>query len=150
MNNLTLPLFFIELWLPNQESERSCTCLLWVSNFPVSTIFRFYRGTVPTVWYFSIWSWNCSNCVVFFYFIVELFQLCGIFLFYRGTVPTVWYFSILSWNCSNCVVFFVFHFMTQFLFNATQKMNISCFVHWMRFYFQFHVKIRYFRFVWVL
>ena len=75
----------------------------------------------PSFYNFSILSWNCSNCVVFFYLIVELFQLCGIFLFYRGTIPTVWYFSILSWNCSNCVVFF------YFIVELFQLCGIFCF-----------------------
>ena len=49
---------------------------------------------------------NCSNSVVFYYWILELFQQCGIFLLDFRTVPTVWYFSIGIWNCSNSVVFF--------------------------------------------
>jgi hypothetical protein len=62
--------------------------------------------TVPIVWYFSIGFWNCSNSVVFFYWILELFQQCGILLLDVGTVPTVLYFSIGVWSCSNSVVFF--------------------------------------------
>jgi hypothetical protein len=63
-------------------------------------------GTVPTVLYFSIGFWSCSNSVVFFYWILELFRQCGIFLLDFGTVPTVLYFSIGFWSCSNSVVFF--------------------------------------------
>jgi hypothetical protein len=63
-------------------------------------------GAVPIVLYFSIGFWNCSNSVVFFYWILELFQKCGIFLLDFRTVPTVLYFSIGFWSCSNSVVFF--------------------------------------------
>jgi hypothetical protein len=59
---------------------------------------------VPTVWYCSIGFWNCSDSVVFFYWILELFPQCGIFLLDFGIVPTVWYFSIGFWNCSHSVV----------------------------------------------
>jgi len=31
-------------------------------------------GTVPTVWCFSIGCWNCSDSVVFFYWLLELFR----------------------------------------------------------------------------
>jgi len=55
---------------------------------------------------FSIGFWNCSDSVVFFYWILELFRQCGIFLLDFGTVPTVLYFSIGFWNCSDSVVFF--------------------------------------------
>jgi hypothetical protein len=72
----------------------------------VGTAPKSNRGTVPTVWYFSIGFWNSSNCVVFFYWILELFQQCCIFLLDVGTVPTVLYFSIGFWSCSNSVVFF--------------------------------------------
>jgi hypothetical protein len=62
-------------------------------------------GTVPTVLYFSIGFWNFSNSVVFYYWMLELFQQCCIFLLDFGTVPTVLYFSIGFWNCSDSVVF---------------------------------------------
>jgi predicted LPLAT superfamily acyltransferase len=39
--------------------------------------------TVPTVWYFSIRFWYCSNSVVYFVFLLDF-----------GTVPTVWYFFV--------------------------------------------------------
>jgi hypothetical protein len=62
-------------------------------------------GTAPksnrTVLYFSIGFWSCSNSVVFFYWILELFPQCCIFLLDVGTVPTVLYFSIGFWNCFN-------------------------------------------------
>jgi hypothetical protein len=57
------------------------------------------------VWYFPIGFWNCSNSVVFSYWILELFQQCGIFLLDFGTVPTVLYFPIGFWNCSDCCIF---------------------------------------------
>jgi hypothetical protein len=45
-------------------------------------------GTVPTVLYFSVGFWNCSNSVVFFYWILEL-QLQNPIEKYHtvGTVP---------------------------------------------------------------
>ena len=82
------------------------TCARSINFVSVSMIFLLDFGAVPTVWYFSIGFWNCSNSVVFFYWILELFQQCGIFLLDFGTVPTVWYFSIGFWSCSNNVVFF--------------------------------------------
>ena len=94
------------------------TCARSINFVSVSMIFLLDFGAVPTVWYFSIGFWNCSNSVVFFYWILErfqqcgiflldleLFQQCGIFLLDFGTVPTVWYFPIGFWNCSNSVVF---------------------------------------------
>ena len=70
------------------------TCARSIKFVSVSMIFLLDFGTVPTVWYFSIGFWNCSNSVVFSYWILELFQQCGIFLLDFGTVPTVWYFPI--------------------------------------------------------
>ena len=87
-------------------------------------IFLLDFGPVPTVWYFSIqfWTcsdsvvffyildlfrfWTCSDSVVFFYTILDLFRQCGIFLLDFGPVLTVWYFSIRFWTCSDSVVFF--------------------------------------------
>jgi hypothetical protein len=60
-------------------------------------------GTVPK-YNRKIQHWSCSHSVVFFYWILELFQQCCIFLFDFGTVPTVLYFSIGFWSCSNSVV----------------------------------------------
>jgi hypothetical protein len=42
--------------------------------FPQCGIFIFDFGTVPTVWYFYIWFWNCSHSVVFLYLILELLK----------------------------------------------------------------------------
>ena len=61
-----MPLF-IEVPVPSQESERSCICVLGVSNLPKIKIFLLEFGPVPTVWYFSIRFWTCSDSVVFFY-----------------------------------------------------------------------------------
>jgi hypothetical protein len=38
--------------IPSQEIEGSCIYVLGVSILPLSMIFTFYLGTVPTVWYF--------------------------------------------------------------------------------------------------
>ena len=46
--------FFIEMPLPSQESERSCFCVLEILILPLSTIFIFDFGIVPTVWYFLL------------------------------------------------------------------------------------------------
>ena len=46
--SLTPPLF-IEMPVPIQESERSCICVLGISDLPLSTILIFDFGTVPTV-----------------------------------------------------------------------------------------------------
>jgi hypothetical protein len=61
-------------------------------------IFLLVFETVPTVWYFSIGFWNCSDSVVFFYWFFKLFRQCGIFLLVFETVPTVvffyWFFKL--------------------------------------------------------
>jgi hypothetical protein len=49
-SSLTLSLF-TEVFVPSQESEKSCICVLEVSILPLSTIFLLDFGTVPTVWY---------------------------------------------------------------------------------------------------
>jgi hypothetical protein len=46
--SLTLPLF-IEVPVPGQESERLVLCVLDVSILPLSTIWIFDIGIVPTV-----------------------------------------------------------------------------------------------------
>jgi hypothetical protein len=61
-------------------------------------IFLHDFGTVLTVWYFSTWFRNCSDSVVFFYIISELFWQCGIFLHNFWTVLTVWYFLHNFWT----------------------------------------------------
>ena len=53
---------------------------------------------------FSITFWRCSDSVVFFYYILEMFRQCGIFLLYFGDVPTVWYFFCFSFYST----FFIF------------------------------------------
>ena len=52
---LTLPLF-IEVSVPSQESELSCVCVLGVSILPLSTIFLFDFGTVPTMWFCFVFN----------------------------------------------------------------------------------------------
>jgi hypothetical protein len=76
---------------------------IYVSIVLLSTIFLLDCGPVPTVWYFSIGLWTCSDSVVFFYWIVDLFRQCGIFLLDCGPVPTLWYFSNGLWTCSDSV-----------------------------------------------
>ena len=49
--SLTTP-HFIELPVPNQESEQSCLCVLGVSILPLSEIFPLDFGIVQTMWYF--------------------------------------------------------------------------------------------------
>ena len=71
-------------------SEQSCICVLGVSILPLSMIFLFDFGIVPTVELFGqcgivLTVWNCLDSV-------ELFRQCGI----------VW----TVWNCSNSVVLF--------------------------------------------
>jgi hypothetical protein len=51
---------------------------------------------------------NCSNSVVFMFFMFELFEQCGIYVFYVWIVRTVWYLCVLCLNCSNSVVFMFF------------------------------------------
>ena len=83
--SLTLPLFF-KVPVPRKKIEWSCSCVLGVSILPLSTIFLWDFGNVPTVWYF-----------LFFYQILEMFRQYGIFCF-----------SIRFWKCSDSMVFFVF------------------------------------------
>ena len=95
-NSLTSPLFLKCLYqfVPSQESERSCICVLGVSILHLSVIFLLDWGTVLTVWYFwgflfhfSFGSRNCSDkcCILcfspFFYCIEEQFWQCGILRF---------------------------------------------------------------------
>ena len=97
-----------------------------VSILPLSTIFLLDFRTVLTVWYFSIRFHNCSDGVVFFYWISELFRQCGIFLLDFITVPTVWYFSIRFHNCSDSVVFF---YWISELFRQCGIFGISFYYH---------------------
>jgi hypothetical protein len=54
---------------------------------------------------------NCSDSVLFLYWIIELFRQCGILILDYWTVPTVWYSYIGLLNCSDSVVFLVCHFI---------------------------------------
>ena len=60
------------------------TCVLGVSIFPVSAIFLFYFGIVPTVWYFLFFLILelFPQCGILFCMILELFPQCGIFFFF--------------------------------------------------------------------
>jgi hypothetical protein len=57
--------------------------------FQQCCIFLLDFGAVPTVLYFSIGFWNCSNSVVFFYWILLLEQFQNPIEKYNtvGTVP---------------------------------------------------------------
>ena len=48
------PSLFIEVSVPNQKSEWSCMCVLWVSILPHSKIFQLDLWRVPWVWYFVL------------------------------------------------------------------------------------------------
>jgi hypothetical protein len=89
--SLTLPLF-TEVPVPSQESEHSCVCVLVGIDFA-----SFYD--------FSIGFWNCSDSVVFFYWVLELFRQCGIFLLGFGTVPTVVFFYWVLELFRQCGIF---------------------------------------------
>ena len=89
--SLTMPPF-IEVPVPSHEREWLCI------SAKVIEFVSFYH--------FSIGCWKCSDSVVFFYWLMEMFRQCGIFLLVVGNVPTVWYFSIGCWKCSDRVVFF--------------------------------------------
>ena len=77
-----------------------------LSILPLCTIYLLDFGKVPTVGYFSIGFWNCSDGGVFFYWILEMFRWWDIFLLDFGTVQTVGYICIGFWNCSDGGVFF--------------------------------------------
>ena len=89
--------FFIKLPVASQGSKRSCTCVLGTSILPLSTIFIFDFGIVPTVWYFGIvptvWYFGIVPTVWYF-------RIVPIVWYFR-IVPTVWYFM----NCSDSVIF---------------------------------------------
>ena len=65
---------FMEMPVPNQESQRSCICVLEVSILPLSTILGIL-GMFP---------------IIFFHITLPLSQ--KIFLSDLGVVSTVWYF----------------------------------------------------------
>jgi len=62
-----VPLFPI-FWKIQSWRAWKFVCLRGVDFTPLSTMFLFNLGTVPTVWY-----------ILFFYSILELFRQCGIF-----------------------------------------------------------------------
>ena len=47
-------LFVIDWYLPSQESERSCTWVLWGMFLPLSTMFLLGLGIIQTAWYFFL------------------------------------------------------------------------------------------------
>ena len=101
--SLSSPLF-IGVPVPRKGSEWSCICVLMVSfaSFYVASIgiwkcsdsVVFFRGNVPTVWYFwgeifrqcGIFWRKCSDSVVFF-----LGKCSDSMANLGGNVPTVWY-----------------------------------------------------------
>jgi hypothetical protein len=80
---------FLHMYVQGQESELSCICVLGVSVFAD----------------FTAWFRNCSDSLIFFYVISELFWQSGIFRYDFGAVLTVWYFLTWFRNCSDSVVF---------------------------------------------
>ena len=48
------------------EKSASCIFVLEVSNLPLSPICVLDFGDVPSVWYFSVRFWRCSEYVLFF------------------------------------------------------------------------------------
>jgi hypothetical protein len=80
-------------------------------------------GTVLTVWYFVTWFRNCSDSLINFYMISELFWQCDIFQQDFGTVLTVWYFPIWFLNCSDSVVFF--YMISELLWQCCIFLHVS-------------------------
>jgi hypothetical protein len=80
---------FLHMYVQGQESELSCICVLGVSVFAD----------------FTAWFRNCSDSLIFFYVISELFWQSGIFRYDFGAVLTVWYFLTWFRNFSDSVVF---------------------------------------------
>ena len=68
--SLTLPLF-TEVPVPSQESEQSCVCVLVGIDFA-----SFYD--------FSIGFWNCSDRVVFFFFVLFFNNITVTGIIYHG------------------------------------------------------------------
>ena len=66
--NLTPYLFFFLKCLYQARKVNGHVFVLVVSILLFPAFFLLYFGIVPTVWYFSIVFWNCSNSVVFFVF----------------------------------------------------------------------------------
>ena len=75
--HITNVLFFHEV----PEVMQTRLSVFEVSILPLSTIFCLNFGIVQRVWYFLLEFWNCSESVVFFAWILELFRECGIFCF---------------------------------------------------------------------
>ena len=60
---------FIKVPVLSQESERSCICVLGVSNFLIFTIWLLKFGSVPTVWYhlFVHFIIGCEKTIMMMY-----------------------------------------------------------------------------------
>ena len=85
-----------------QANERGCIC---VRLLTLSTIVLWTFGTVLTVSYFSIRFLNCSNSVLFFYGILELFWECVIFwfsLFYYYSIKWLLMIILVVAHCVVC------------------------------------------------
>ena len=101
--------------------------VLEISIVPWYTIFLLDFWAVLTVWDFSVGFLSCSDSVVFFSWIFELFWQCGIFLLDFWAVPTVWYFSVGFLRCSNSLVIFeLFRQFDDFLGVPTVWWFLSC------------------------
>jgi hypothetical protein len=74
-------IFSWSAWSDDSCSEQTRLSVFEVSILPLSTIFCLNFGIVQRVWYFLLEFWNCSESVVFFAWILELFRECGIFCF---------------------------------------------------------------------
>jgi hypothetical protein len=116
------PPHFIEVPVQSQESERSCICMLGVSNLLLSTTlivdyFGLFRqcGTfcfsrfwiVPTVWYFGLFR----QCGIFVYHYFRIWNLCFIITIFLGVVANahvflaLWPMLMFSWRCGQCSCF---------------------------------------------
>ena len=68
----------------------------------ICAIFVFYFETVPTLCYFCILFWNCSDIVLILYLILKLFRQCAIFVLhfmpflYYTISGSFWYSGFLS------------------------------------------------------
>ena len=94
-------------------------------------IFLLDFGTVPTLWYFSIWLWNSADIVVFlfFYWTLEQCRHCGIFVFLLdfGTVPDIVVFLFFYWTLEQCWHCGIFVFLLNF--GTVPTLWYFCFFH---------------------
>ena len=89
-------------------------------------IFLLDLGTVPTVWYFSVRSWNCHDGVVFWNCPDGVvFWNC-----HDGVVFWNCHDGVVFWNCHDGVVFFFFLFISEvesFQKRIGKALSIKCF-----------------------